>query len=261
MLDNFEQIVDNAEFVKQIASLIISADEELIARTNLKIVVVGTPSNIKQMIEKVSNATTISNRFVEIPEVARLEFVEARHIMSQGFETHLRSTILIDKNALYRDIAYKTDRIAQHVQELCLKIAYSASEQGNKINQQIVEKAEREWLDETLASDLAIVEDLMNSQETKVGRKNQVMYCLGLIEKEDFKHNDIEKLVRKTFPVPDGVNLNVSQILSGFAQAENPLIRKTGRPREYRFCSPKVKIVIRTNLRISTDGRVVKSHN
>lgn len=260
VLDNFEQIVDNDDFVRQIASLIISADDEFVARNKVKIMIVGTPTNIRDLISKVSHANTISNRVVEIPEVARLELGEARHIMSQGFETHLQLTCLIDKNILYKTIAYKTDRIAQHVQELCLKIAQNAIDNKGTITDKIVTDSEREWIEETLSADLAVVESHMNAQRTTVGRKNQVIYCLGGLEDEDFNHHDVEKELRKTFPVDSAINLNIPQILAGFAQAETPLIRKAGiRGAGYRFCSPKMKMVIRTRLRLDPADNVVRS--
>ncbi len=259
VLDNFEQIVDNTEFVRQVASLIISADDEFVARSGIKIMIVGTPTNIRDMISKVSNATTISNRVVEIPEVARLELGEARHIMAQGFETHLKLTYVVDKNVLYRSIAHKTDRIAQHVQELCLKIAQNAFDNNKVINDKVVVDAEREWMEETLSADLAVVETLMNAQRTKVGRKNQVIYCLGLLESEDFNHHEVEKKLRATFTVDNDLNLNIPQTLAGFAKADTPLIRKTGpRGSRYRFCSPKMKMVIRTRLRLGNDNNVVR---
>jgi hypothetical protein len=260
VLDNFEQVVDNDSFVRQIASLIISADDEFIARTKLKIMIVGTPTNIKQMISKVSNATTISNRFTEIPEVARLELGEARHIMYRGFEQFLKLTFIVDKNQLYKSISHKTDRIAQHVQELCLKIAYNAVENKGIVTDKVVAESEQEWLEETLSADMAVVDTLMNAQETKVGRKNQVMYCLGLIESEDFKQGDVERIVRSTFSVSKDINLNIPQILAGFAQSENPLIRKAApKGGKYRFCTPKTKMVIRTNLRLDKDNKVVRT--
>ncbi|AOF96955.1 AAA family ATPase [Sphingobium sp. RAC03] len=260
VLDNFEQIVDSQDFIRQIASLIISADDEFVARNKIKIVIVGTPTNIRDMISKVSNATTISNRVVEIPEVARLELAEARHIMSQGFENYLNLTYVIDKNALYKTIAYKTDRIAQHVQELCLKIAQNAVENNRLVTDKVVIEAEREWMEETLSADLAVVESLMNSQRTKVGRKNQVIYCLGMMDLEDFNHHQVEKQLRSTFPVEQELNLNIPQTLAGFCKADTPLIRKTGaRGSRYRFCSPKMKMVIRTRLKLASDNSVIRA--
>lgn len=256
VLDNFEQIVDSDEYVRQVASIIISADDEFVARNNIKVMIVGTPSDIKQMISKVSNANTISNRFIEIPEVARLEFGEARHIMAQGFEKHLKLTFVVDKNQLYKSISYKTDRIAQHVQELCLKIAQIAAENHQTVTEAVVLEAEKEWLEETLQTDLTTVEALMNAQRTKVGRKNQTMYCLGLVEEEDFRRTDIEKLVRTNFSVDGGTSLNVAQILSDFATCDNPIIRRVGKGGKYRFCSPKTKIVIRTKLKLDSNNLV-----
>lgn len=259
VLDNFEQIIDNLDFVRQVASLIISADDEFVSRNRIKIMLVGTPSNIRDMISRVSHANTIANRVVEIPEVARLEMGEARHIMSQGFETHLRLTILVDKNELYKTIAYKTDRIAQHIQELCLKIAQNALENGGVFNEKLVTDSAMEWIEETLSTDLAVIESHMNAQRSTVGRKNQVIYCLGLLEKEDFSHRDVEREIRRTFVVDDAINLNIPQILAGFAREESSIIRRVGRRRSnYRFCSPKLKMVIRTQLYLDSANNVTR---
>lgn len=258
VLDNFEQIIDNDDHVRQIASLIISADEEFISRTGVKILIVGTPNNIKNMISKVSNAHTIANRFVEIPEVARLELAEARYIMQQGFENHLKYTFVLDKNEFYKDIAFKTDRIAQHVQELCLKIAEEANKNKQVINANSVADGEKEWLDETLSVDVAVVEGLMNSLETRVGRKNQVMFCLGQLTKEDFKHQDVEEVLRDKFHVDKELSLNIPQILGEFSKSDNPIIKKNSNGSGYHFCSPKVKMVIRAILKLSDDGKVVR---
>ena len=114
-------------------------------------------------------------------------------------------------------------------------------------------------MEETLSADLAVVESLMNADGTKLGRKNQVIYCLGMIETEDFNHQQVEMQLRAVFPVATGINLNIPQTLAGFAKADTPLIRKTGpKGSRYRFCSPKMKMVIRTRLKLSADLNVVK---
>lgn len=260
VLDNFEQIIDNEAFVRQVAGLIISADDDYVSQYNMKVLLVGTPSNIKDMISKVSNATTISNRFIEIPEVARMEATEARDIMSKGFETHLDLTILVDKNQLYSQISFKTDRIAQHIQELCLKIATRAYDSNRKVTQEIVESAEAEWIDETLSSDRSVIESVMNPIGSRVGRKNQVLYCLGVSRKEDFKSTDVEKMVQETFDVDTGINLNISQILSKFASARTPILRKLPKGGYYRFSSPKLRMAIRAMLKLNGEKQVVNIH-
>jgi Cdc6-like AAA superfamily ATPase len=258
VLDNFEQVVDDPKYIKDISGLIISADEESVANFNVKILIVGTPNNIRHMISKVSNAYTISNRLVEIPEVARMEVGEAFAVMSQGFERHLKYTFTIDKQDLYKDICWKTDRIAQEIQELCLKIALEASRNKGNITKEVVNSAEKAWAEDSLSHDLGTIELLMNSRDTKVGRKNQVLYCLGLHPKEDFKYSDIEKSVRLKFSVDEAINLNIPQILASFTKAENPLLRRLPTGEGYRFVSPKLRMIIRARFRLDEENRVVK---
>ena len=98
----------------------------------------------------------------------------------------------------------------------------------------------------------------MNSRDTKVGRKNQVLYCLGQHQKEDFKYMDIEKSVRKTFSVNETTNLNIPQILASFTNAENPILRRLATGEGYRFVSPKLRMIIRARFRLDDENRVVK---
>ncbi|WP_271300388.1 AAA family ATPase [Sphingomonas sp. CV7422] len=258
VLDNFEQVVENEKLVKEVANLIISADEESIAVHNVKVLIVGTPNNIRHMISRVSNAYTISNRLIEIPEVARLEPNEAFAIMAQGFERHLRYTFTVNKNELYKDICWKTDRIAQEIQELCLKIALEARRNSGTISKEVVAAAEEAWAHESLSADLGTIELLMNSRDTKVGRKNQVLYCLGTYKKEDFKYIDIERSVRERFDVEDAINLNIPQILASFTKTENPLLRRHPSGEGYRFVSPKLKMIIRARFKLDEENRVIK---
>ncbi|WP_085808578.1 AAA family ATPase [Sphingomonas sp. TZW2008] len=259
VLDNFEQIVDNHDFLKSVASIIISADEESIAKHGVKLLIVGVPRDLKQLVAKVGNAATIANRLIEIPEVARMTLTEATSLMARGFEKELGYSFDLKKEDLYKEVCWKTDRIAQQIHELCLKIALEAERNNGLISSDVVLKAEKKWLEESFSSDLGVIENLMNSIETKLGRKNQVIYSLGKVEKEDFKHSDIEKIVREEFDVDDGINLNLPQMLASFAKAENPLIRKTPKNNAYRFVSPKLKMVIRAGLQRDTENRVIKT--
>lgn len=259
VLDNFEQIVDNIDSLKAVASIIISADEESIAKHGVKLLIVGVPRDLKQLVAKVGNAATIANRLIEIPEVARMTLDEAKSLMARGFEKELGYSFSLNKLALYKDICWKTDRIAQQIHELCLKISLEAEKSHKVISNEVIAKAERKWLEESFSSDLGVIENLMNSIETKVGRKNQVIFSLGKIDKEDFKHSDIEKIVREEFNVDEGINLNLPQMLASFAKVDNPLIRRTPKNNAYRFVSPKLKMVIRAGLQRDSENRVIKT--
>ena len=238
-------------------SIIISADEEAVAEQNVKILLVGVPHDLKQLVAKVSNASTIANRLIEIPEVARMTEEEAISLMRKGFEEELEFTFSIDRAILYKDICWKTDRIAQQLHELCLKIAIEAERNGNCVSAKSIKKAESKWRKESLANDLEVIDALVNSRETKVGRKNQTLYALAICEKEDFKVAEIENILRTEFDVDNDVKLNLFQMLANFANARNPLLRRTPRGDAYRFISPKVRMALRAGL-VVEGNKVVK---
>ncbi|HYJ31446.1 MAG TPA: ATP-binding protein [Allosphingosinicella sp.] len=257
VLDNFEAIINNQEVLSQLAAMIISADDDTVAQFDVKVVIVGVPSNLKETITRLTDSAPVANRLTELPEVARMSETEANDLIYRGFVEELKLAIddeVIDK--LYANIAWYTDRIAQHIHELCLIIAQNAVRNHGVIDERILRKSRNTWIEDSLSSDMAVIESVMNARETKVGRKNQVLFAMGLCKTEDFKYSDIEALVRETFDVANAATLNVSQILSGFADASSPLIRRTPKQDAWRFVSPKLKMAIRTRFKISADGRV-----
>lgn len=259
ILDNFEQVVDNDGILREIASVIISADDDTISPSNVKVVIVGTPNDIRSMISRLSNSATISNRLTEIPEVARMTKEEAHALMKRGLSQEIGLSFEVGENDLYEDICWKTDRIAQHIHELCLNIAYEASNNNGIVSVDVVEEAEKQWAEESLSADWATIDGVMNARETRAGRKNQVIYCIGICDQEDFTYADIEKILRKEFPNGTrGVTLNVVQILAGFSSQDNPLIRRTPSGTAYRLVSPKFRMAIRTRLSKTADERVEK---
>ncbi|WP_122467807.1 ATP-binding protein [Brevundimonas lutea] len=258
VLDNFEQVVDNDKILREIAAAIISADDESVAAANVKIVIVGTPNDIRAMISKLASGSTISNRLTEIPEVARMSQAEAVDLIERGLEREIGLNITVDKTQLLHDISWKTDRIAQHIHEFCLNIAYEAIKNDGEISNEVVSIAERQWMDEYLSADWAIIDGIMNARETRAGRKNQVIFALGQCETEDFTSTDIERIVRDEFPVSTAnVGLNVIQILAGFSKESSPMIRRTPKNNAYRLVSPKFRMAIRSRLAKNDHERVI----
>lgn len=248
VFDNFEAIIHDESALKELAALIISADDESVARWGVQVVIVGVPGNLKETITKLSNSTPVSNRLTEIPEVARMSEEEAGDLIRRGLVEELELQISEDvSGTLIYEICWLTDRIAQHIHEFCLILANKACRNKSTISRDIVDAAIEAWSEDSLSSDLAVIEALMNARETKAGRKNQVLYAMGQCKSEDFKYNEIEAIVRQHFNVGDA-KLNVSQTLSGFASAVNPLIRRTPKQDAWRFVSPKLKMAIRARL-------------
>lgn len=256
VLDNFESIMDNADALGQLAAIILTADDEATAENNIQIVIVGVPGNLKEAISRLPNAAPVSNRLAELPEVERMTDREARDLINRGFKDELGLSIEAGfEDRLYQEICWSTDRIAQHIHELCLAIAQHAVRNYDLINEEVLEAAKTVWIEDSLSADLAVIEPSMNARDTRAGRKNQVLYAMGACKEEDFKYSDVEAIVRENFDVGNAT-LNVSAILSGFSKLKNPIIRRTPKQDAWRFVSPKLKMAIRTKLYKADDGRV-----
>lgn len=257
IFDNFESIVENPKLVRELAGIILNADDESFAKHNVQLVIVGTPTNLKQTIVQLSKSAPVANRLVEIPEVARMSAEEAAQLMEQGFvnELGLQFEPELPKEAIFEEVAWNTDRIAQHIQELCLLIAQEARRHNDVVSRAVVDRATQTWINDTLSADIATIHASMNARDTRIGRKNQTLYALGQCKLEDFKYTDIEAIVRKSFDV-GGATLNISQILSGFADEENPIITRNPQADAWRFVSPKYRMAIRALLKKENDGRI-----
>lgn len=257
VLDNFESIVNDADMVRQIGGLIVSADDESFSQFDVQVVIVGVPGNLKEILVNISNSAPVANRLTELPEVARMTETEARNLIQRGFVEQLGFSFSseLDQEKLYTDISFYTDRIAQHLHELCLIISQGAVRNHDIITVGIVEEALETWVADSLSSDVGVIEGVMNAIDTKVGRKNQVLFSLGMCSLEDFKTSDIENIVRENFET-SGATLNVSQILSGFAAAKHPIIRRAPKQNLRKFVTPKYRMAIRAKLKRTSDGRV-----
>jgi hypothetical protein len=205
VLDNFESIIRDIAALNQLAALIISADDESVTQFGVQIVIVGVPGNLKETISKLSNSAPVANRLTEIPEVARMTEDEAKALIRRGIIEELEISLDIDVNqdSLFLEICWYTDRIAQHVHELCLILANNARRNDDVIDKSVVGKSISTWTGDSLSSDMAVIEGVMNARETKVGRKNQVLYAMGQCKLEDFKYSDIEIIVKENFDTGD----------------------------------------------------------
>lgn len=259
VFDNFESIMDNEKIIKQVVNVLTLLDDENYSKYGVFIAIVGVPSDIRRLFASISRSTTIANRVKEIPEVDRLTFSQTEELILRGFEEKLKYEIAPDfKSELVNLVAWLTDRIPQQVHELCLSIAYDAQKE-HKINLEILNEAKRKWMKDSLLSSYSAIDSMMNSRETRIGRRNQTLYSRGLCEEEDFKYTDIELILRREFPSDTkGVILNISQVLSELAGGNNPIIRRTPRGDEYRFSHPQYRMCLRAMLKKNDLGIIEK---
>lgn len=258
VLDNFERILNKRAILEQVADAVILLDDARYAQYAVRMVVVGVPGDIQQYFARLKNVSTVANRLQEVPEVARLEEHQARDLIHRGFVTELRYRIE-DEAGVVGHIEWITDGIPQQLHEYCLAIARRAETNEGRVNRAVVFGAERDWMKESLVSDYTAIEALMNARETRAQRRNQTIYALGQFTGHDFRHSDIEQIVRDEFPAStEGVQLNISQLLGELASADNPIIRRTPKGDAYRFVNPKYRMCIRAMLDVDTAGAIEK---
>ncbi|WP_081500676.1 AAA family ATPase [Dyella japonica] len=250
VFDNLEQVLQSESLIRELAGLLLLVDDERYARHQVKILLVGTSNEVRKLISGSSFSGTIANRLTEIPEVARLDEAQARELVHTGFIELLKFEYSPDGLAyadrFWRQISYHSDRIPQFMHELCLHIAWAVEDRNGEISAAAFVEGTKDWVKASLVKDIARIEPNLNAKATKIGRRNQILYCLGACHKYDFGRADIEDILGKEFPKSSGGRiLNVAQILSDLAGGEHPVITRSPKSNFYRFLDPKFRIVVR----------------
>ncbi len=258
--DNFERLVNDEARVREAADLISLVDNPDYAAYQVKIIIVGVPADLSNYISQVDQANTIANRLTEIPEVARLSLAEATNLIARGFCKELEYEFQGDfLNRLTNHVAWITDRIPQHIHEYCLELANIGDDKGRELDGGDMASADQRWLNSALNQTQALVDGHMNSRRTEAGRRDQTIYAIGACKNHEFNYTEIEAIIRKQFPESTSDRmLNVSQLLQALATGDAPLIKQTPKGTAYRFVNPKIRMCIRTTLKIDPTGNRVE---
>jgi hypothetical protein len=259
VFDNFEAIAENQELIKELSDIILLLDDERYGQYNSVILIVGTPNDLLYYFSNTgSNTSSISNRMVELQEVSKMTDDEANSLFDKGF-TKLDYQIKEgEKKEIYEHIRWITGNNPQRLQEYCLALSQIVAKKGdNLIELEILQDATKKWLGGSLSNVYSSIEKMMNSNETTIGRRNQVLYCLGQVEKNEIRVNEIEGMIRELFPAnTKGKTINPRQIMGELSNAEVPILRKSPKGDAYFFADPKYRVCLRSMLYL--DGQQVK---
>ena len=249
VFDNFEQVSTSPGLLREIASLIIRLDSDNFARHGVRFLFVGVVADMKELIAHYDQAGTVANRIVEIPEVERLTPDEAFALVQRGLFEKLEIETEPERERLIERILFLSDRNAQQLHELCYEIACEAEENKWKLTTEGLARAENDWVETSLSIYRAQIEARMNKKETKIQRRNQVLFCIGAAGGNRIKASEIDAMVRELFPDRAGVDqLGVDQILAGLADGKNPILIRNPNEPTYRLAHPKLRLAIRVRL-------------
>lgn len=229
VLDNLEQIKDNQQLLDELNSMIMNVDNEDFAEFNVKLLIVGTPSGFKHFRSKAKNIDTLTNRLKSLEEVKGLTLKETGtyfqksmiNIMNIKFDES-------DVDKYIKHIFSITNGIPQRIVEYCLNLCYTIEDEGGVTEYKKVYKAaDLRYLKGTLDKSVEVISRKLNSNETSLQRRNQVLYTLGKMKVNTFKTADVEKGLRKIFEIPQDSNVNVSSLLAELSYGDDPILIKT----------------------------------
>lgn len=257
--ENLETIFSSSELMKELGNLIILLDDEKFAKYNTKFIIIGVPADILNYYSNIKNLSTVTNRVVELSEVTGMNDIQVRELLERGFidklKVKFKSSTELD--ALIKHITFITSGVPQNVHEYASIIAFLAEENAWEFKTDFIEIADKQWLKDSLYKNYKVIQELMNSENTSVGRRNQVLYSIGKIEKKSFTLSELEDIVKKEFPFfCKTTTLNLSLPLGDIMENKISFIKK--QDRIFYITDRKFILCIRTMLKKTIDEKVVR---
>ncbi|MDR7024694.1 AAA family ATPase [Pseudomonas peli] len=259
VIENLEMLVGNEQLVDELCSIILLLDDERYALYKIKLLIVGTPNGVGEFFGVSKNLRSISNRLEEISKVSGLDQEQIKWIIEKGFIRKLKIELDYDDiDKLKRVVFHYTLGIAQCVQEYCAQIAKQVQINDWNYEEDLLKDASANWLRKSMRAVYSVIESHLNSKETTVGRRNQVIYAIGKINKSPLQPSEIEAVIRKEFSdtVPE-TNMGIGSILGELCSAETPILRRNEKAVFYSVVDPLYIMCIRLVLfKSKTTGKV-----
>lgn len=234
VLDNLESIFASSDLMNELANIILLLDDNLYSNSNINFLIVGVPNDVLHYYRTTINLESVANRITEAKKVESLDLGQVNSLVRNGFK-------LLDFNIDETDLSYiinhvysVTMGIAQRVHEYSEHLAYLIQDNDGLYDKNLIEEADSEWLTESFRLTYQIIEDHLNSRDTTIARRNQVIYCIAKIPLHQFDSNDVEKLIREEFPdTISSPNMGIGNILTTLSSSETPLLNRNSKNNTY----------------------------
>jgi hypothetical protein len=261
VFDNFEQILDQPELIREVANCIILLDDDRYSKYNVKIVIVGVPNGIERYFSSQPNVSTIINRITEITEVSSLSEAQSIRLPIKGFKDIL-GYYCQDYQQLASRISFATNRIPQQLQELCYSIAMQLERKGDtEIKGAHVINGSNLWFKQSLSGSFASINSILEFDENTTNL-TRVLYAIGHSGDNDINPSYVLSLVQLHFPDSikkllnnnPGLSLidliDIESILKDISNAGNPILRLSVNKKTYRFVRPQYRMCLRVMLEL-----------
>lgn len=259
VIDNLEAIFGKSELMEELGNIILLLDDPDYAQYRIKILLVGVPAEVVEYYQRIENLETVSNRLKEIPSVTGMNWGQIDEFVRRGFIGQLKVKLTAEQtNLIARHVEHVTLGIAQRLHEYCELLGYNIQDSEWVFDPSLLKSADEKFLETCLKKAYAVVDGSMNERKTKAGRRNQVLFALGKINVTEFDVAEVERLVRREFPVStNNTALAVGQMLTDLTTEDAPLLRRASKGANFRFADPRYLMCLRVMLRKSPDGEKV----
>lgn len=248
VIDNLEMIFKSEALMSELSSVITLLDDKRYAQYEVKLLIVGVPSGVKEYF--LATNPSVANRVAEISEVSSLSEQQVAALVKKGFIDLLKVNVGNGTLAHWQlHVSRVTMGFAQHVQEYCEQLGYVVEDaEWSGTDAQLVE-ADGHWLKRGLSQASVLIASWMNERETKIGRRNQVLYVLGKIDKRVVSINEVETMLRSEFPKSTAdTTLAVGQMLGELANGGKPIIKRSAKGSSYEFKDARFAMALRVLL-------------
>lgn len=257
--ENLEVIFSNRKLMDELGRLIILLDDEEFAKFNTKFIITGVPADILEYYRKSRNLSSISNRIIELSEVTSMSFEQVKEFVKRGYIDLLGTSFTNDSDylKLVNHINYITCGVPQSMHEYSRILAYEIEKNNWVFEIGQLKNADTIWLNDHLVQYYEAIQDIMNSEGTTIGRRNQVLYCLGKVRGKSFSLQQLESIIRTEFPKTCGdKKINLTIPLGDIAENKARFLNRQGK--FYYVTDMTYILCLRTMLYKNFDERVMK---
>lgn len=249
VLDNLESIFNNPKLMDELADIVILLDDQRYAQCGVTFLIVGVPGGVLEYFARTKNSESVSNRIFELTKIGGFKESQVQEIVTKGFRQLQVQLTTSHIQAISSHVFNVTLGIAQRVQEYCEALAYELQKNQWQFHPDLLAKADEAWLRQGFRQSYQLIDSHLNSRETDIARRNQVIYVIGKIKTIQFDSNGVDSHIRKEFPttIPK-TNMGIGSILAELAKGGKPLIKKVADTNDYAVADPRYIMCIRIML-------------
>lgn len=255
VFDNLESIFSSSKLIEEFGDILTLLDDEDYKE---KFLIVGVPSEVIQYFSSRELLKTVANRLTQLKEVKGLNCEQVKEFVEKGFRNELEVKLNESElNEITKHVFWVTNGTPQKLQEYCKLLGFEIQDNGWEYTNDMLNIVDKKWVLDSLHKNYTVISGMMNSIETDIGRRNQVLYCLGKLDKTCFRAQEVEKILQEEFKMSTkGRRLNISLILNDLSEWVNSFIKKN--KNEYIITDKEYILCIRLMLYKTKEEKVEK---